>query len=30
MKMLKKLGLFTMIFAALLVFTGCGAEKEKM
>ena len=27
--MLKKLGLFTMIFAALLAFTGCGAEKEK-
>lgn len=27
--MLKKLGLFTMIFATLLVFTGCGAEKAK-
>ena len=27
--MLKKLGIFTMIFAALLVFTGCGAEKAK-
>lgn len=27
--MLKKLGLLTMIFAALFTFTGCGAEKEK-
>ncbi len=29
MKILKKLGVFTMLFAALFAFTGCGAEKEK-
>ena len=28
--MLKKLGIFTMIFAALLAFTGCGAKKEEV
>ena len=27
--MFKKLGLLTMIFAALFAFTGCGTEKEK-
>lgn len=28
--MLKKLGIFTMIFAALLAFTGCGSKKEEV
>lgn len=28
--MLKKLGIFTMVFAALLAFTGCGAKKEEV
>lgn len=29
MKMLKKIGLLIMVFAALFTFTGCGASKEK-